>query len=401
MRGIQLSFSNTQKLRLEKALAQLESLSSKLNSNATVIVADKIPVDEDAALKGHGTLEMGNDVVASVCGVVERVNKLVYVRPLRARYKPEIGDIIVGRVIEVSLWFPAMSFLSSLLLSCLGVLFAAGSYVSFFQGHEFKAWNNFFSIYYSFLTLPNPGSTLFTVHLAKCKSLLMYPQVAPKRWRLEINFSQDAVLMLSSMNLPDGIQRRRTAVDELNMRSIFVENDVICAEVRGFQHDGSLHLQARSQKYGKLERGKLLKIPPYLVKRRKQHFHHLDQYGVDLIFGCNGLIWVGEHVDVKDAMVEDQVNKSDPQNTHSSSLPGSSEEPTDTPLERRQYICRIANAITVFSALGFMVNLDSVMETVTLSLSLNLGVHEMLEAEFHVRVAEQEAERRSTSKRRK
>lgn len=31
-------------------------------------------------------------------------------------------------------------------------------------------------------------------------------QVAPKRWRLEINFSQDAVLMLSSMNMPDGIQ---------------------------------------------------------------------------------------------------------------------------------------------------------------------------------------------------
>ncbi|KAK6780711.1 hypothetical protein RDI58_022895 [Solanum bulbocastanum] len=358
MRGIRLSFSNTQKLRLEKALAQLESLSSKLNSNATVIVADKIPVDEDAALKGHGTLEMGNDVVASVCGVVERVNKLVYVRPLRARYKPEIGDIIVGRVIEVSLWFPAMSVLSSLLLSCLGVLFAAGSYV-------------------------------------------VSSKVAPKRWRLEINFSQDAVLMLSSMNLPDGIQRRRTAVDELNMRSIFVENDVICAEVRGFQHDGSLHLQARSQKYGKLERGKLLKIPPYLVKRRKQHFHHLDQYGVDLIFGCNGLIWIGEHVDVKDVMVEDQVNKSDPQNTHSSSLPGSSEEPTDTPLERRQYICRISNAITVFSALGFMVNLDSVMETVTLSLSLNLGVHEMLEAEFHVLVAEQEAERRRTSTRRK
>lgn len=31
-------------------------------------------------------------------------------------------------------------------------------------------------------------------------------QVAQKRWKLEINFSQDAVLMLSSMNLPDGIQ---------------------------------------------------------------------------------------------------------------------------------------------------------------------------------------------------
>lgn len=31
-------------------------------------------------------------------------------------------------------------------------------------------------------------------------------QVAPKRWKLEINFTQDAILMLSSMNLPDGIQ---------------------------------------------------------------------------------------------------------------------------------------------------------------------------------------------------
>lgn len=31
-------------------------------------------------------------------------------------------------------------------------------------------------------------------------------QVAPKRWRVEINYSHDAVLMLSSMNLPDGIQ---------------------------------------------------------------------------------------------------------------------------------------------------------------------------------------------------
>jgi exosome complex component RRP4 len=41
-------------------------------------------------------------------------------------------------------------------------------------------------------------------------------------------------------------------VDELNMRNIFVEHDVVCAEVRNFQHDGSLQLQARSQKYGKV-----------------------------------------------------------------------------------------------------------------------------------------------------
>ncbi|KAH6821782.1 ribosomal RNA processing 4 [Perilla frutescens var. hirtella] len=327
MRGLQLSLNKGQKLRLERAIEQLESLSSKANSDASVIVADDISVNyEDAILKGHGTAEMDGRVVATLCGVVERVNKLVYVRPLRARYKPEIGDIIIGRVIEV----------------------------------------------------------------------------APKRWRLEINFSQDAVLMLSSMNLPDGIQRRRTAVDELNMRSIFEENDVICAEVRGFQHDGCLHLQARSQKYGKLKSGQLLTIPPYLVKRRKQHFHYLDQYGIDLILGCNGFIWVGEHVEVRDDMVEDLSDKSEQQNVKSWNTVGDEEvEETYTPPDTRQNICRTANAIRVLSTLGVMVAVEVITEIVDLSTSMNLDVHEMLGAEFYVIVAEKEAERRSLSTKRR
>lgn len=36
-------------------------------------------------VRGHGTSEIDGRVVATICGVVERVNKLVYVRPLRAR----------------------------------------------------------------------------------------------------------------------------------------------------------------------------------------------------------------------------------------------------------------------------------------------------------------------------
>ncbi|KAL3725526.1 hypothetical protein ACJRO7_030537 [Eucalyptus globulus] len=326
MRGLQLPLTQTQKVRLQRALEKLEALSTKANSNASVTVADTIPVNyEDGFLKGHGTTELNGEVVATVCGVVERVNKLVYVRTLRARYKPEVGDIIVGRVIEV----------------------------------------------------------------------------APKRWRLDINYSQDAVLMLSSINLPDGIQRRRTAEDELNMRAIFEENDVICAEVRGFQHDG-LHLQARSQKYGKLQRGQLLSIPSYLVKRRKQHWHYLDEYGIDLILGCNGFVWVGEHVETKDEMLVDQADKPDSQtsktNDHSTSLEG--QEQTYTPLETRQNICRIANAIRVLSMLGFVVTIEVVMEVVNLGVSQNMDTHEMLGSEFCVLVAEREAERRSQKKNR-
>ncbi|XP_043719349.1 exosome complex component RRP4 homolog [Telopea speciosissima] len=328
LRDLQLPLNQTQKIRLRRALLQLQELACKMNSSASVTVADTIPVNhEDGVLKGHGTSELDGEVVATLCGIVERVNKLVYVRALRARYKPEVGDIIVGRVTEV----------------------------------------------------------------------------APKRWRLEINFSQDAVLMLSSMNLPDGIQRRRTAVDELNMRSIFEESDVICAEVRGFQHEGSLHLQARSQKYGKLERGQLLTVPPYLVKRRKQHFHHLERIAVDLILGCNGFIWVGEHVEARDNMVEDQETKPEQLNSKLNRISMSLEEQERicTPLETRQSICRIVNAVRVLSSLGFSLNVEVIMETVELSVSLNLDIHEMLGAEFCVQTAEREVERRSSLSKKK
>ncbi|AES91930.1 putative exosome complex RNA-binding protein 1/RRP40/RRP4 [Medicago truncatula] len=327
MRGIHLQLSQTQKLRLQKALEHLESLSSKVNSDSSVTIADSIPVNhEDGVLKGHGTADLDGEVVATLCGVVERVNKLVYVRALRSRYKPEVGDIVIGRVIEV----------------------------------------------------------------------------AQKRWRLDINYSQNAYLMLSAMNMPDGVQRRRTALDELNMRCIFEEADVICAEVRGFQHDG-LHLQARSQKYGKLSTGQLLTVTPYLVKRQKQHFHHLEQYGIDLIIGCNGFIWVGEHVEVRDDMVEDQVNQSDPQvltpNKNSVSL--EEQEKKYTALETRKYICRAANAVRGLSTLGFIITSEIIKGVIDLSLSANLDIHDMLGSEFCVLVAEKEAERRSSNKKKR
>ncbi|EOA38259.1 hypothetical protein CARUB_v10009740mg [Capsella rubella] len=318
MRKLQLPLSQTQKVRFERAIERLQSLSSTANSDASVIVTDSIPVNhDDAFLKGHGTSEVDGELLATVCGVVERVDKLVYVRTLRARYKPEVGDIVVGRVIEV----------------------------------------------------------------------------AQKRWRVELNFNQDGVLMLSSMNMPDGIQRRRTSVDELNMRNIFVEHDVVCAEVRNFQHDGSLQLQARSQKYGKLEKGQLLKVDPYLVKRSKHHFHYIESLGIDLIIGCNGLIWVGEHVEVRDPMAIDDQKDGE---MISSSTESTGKEQSHTLLETRQTICRIGNAIRVLSNLGFTVTLEIIMETVNLSNSKNIDIHDMLGSEFHVVVAENEAERRRT-----
>lgn len=143
-----------------------------------------------------------------------------------------------------------------------------------------------------------------------------------------------------------------------------------------------------------LEKGQLLIIDPYLVKKSKHHFHHLEQLGIDLILGRNGFIWVGEHAETRDSMIVDQANSSERSTVEE-------KKQAYTPLETRQNICRIANAIRVFSTLGFNVDADLIMETVELSTSLKIDIHDMLGSEFHVLVAEREAERRSLMGKRK
>ncbi|KAF9265421.1 exosome complex exonuclease rrp4 [Marasmius fiardii PR-910] len=172
-----------------------------------------------AFMRGHGTYVDNDEVIASVAGVVERVNKLITVRPVRTRYNPEVGDLVVGRITEVQ----------------------------------------------------------------------------ARRWKVEANSRQDAVLMLSSVNLPGGVQRRKLESDELQMRLFFEEGDLLVAEVQAFFGDGTMSLHTRSLSYGKLRNGQLITVPPNLVRRLKSHFICLP-CGVDLILGLNGYVWISKHL---------------------------------------------------------------------------------------------------------
>lgn len=51
--------------------------------------------------RGHGTYVENGALVSVVAGVVERVNRLVSVKPLHGRYVGEVGDVVVGRIREV------------------------------------------------------------------------------------------------------------------------------------------------------------------------------------------------------------------------------------------------------------------------------------------------------------
>uniref|UniRef100_A0A8B9J6M3 Exosome complex component RRP4 n=1 Tax=Astyanax mexicanus TaxID=7994 RepID=A0A8B9J6M3_ASTMX len=116
-------------------------------------------------------------------------------------------------------------------------------------------------------------------------------QVQQKRWKVETNSRLDSVLLLSSVNLPGGELRRRSAEDELTMRDYLQEGDLISAEVQSVFSDGALSLHTRSLKYGKLGQGVLVQVSPSLVKRQKTHFHNLP-CGASIILGNNGFLWL-------------------------------------------------------------------------------------------------------------
>ena len=80
----------------------LTSTSSTVSSSAEYVSAgDVISTVPAGNLLGHGTLLVDNKIIATVSGHIERINKLISVRPLSSRYVGDIGDIVVGRIAEL------------------------------------------------------------------------------------------------------------------------------------------------------------------------------------------------------------------------------------------------------------------------------------------------------------
>ena len=115
--------------------------------------------------------------------------------------------------------------------------------------------------------------------------------VGPTRWRVALSLSspgagaglgRDAQLPLSGADLPGGVQRIRTAEDARGMRRLYGEGDLLSAEVQQVaQADGTLVLHTRSLRYGRLENGCAVQVPPGLVRRMRQHMCTLADIGVD------------------------------------------------------------------------------------------------------------------------
>ncbi|KAG2445678.1 hypothetical protein HXX76_000286 [Chlamydomonas incerta] len=292
------------------------------SSTTFVCVGDEISTEgQEGFLRGHGTQVVDGKLVATVCGVVERVNKLIYVKTLNSRYNAEQGDVVVGRVADL----------------------------------------------------------------------------AGKAWRVDLKSRQEAKLLLSAVHLPGGIQRRRNAEDELNMRAFFREGELISAEVQSVHADGSVALHTRSAKYGKLVCGQLVEVPPNLIKRQKQHFHTLEALGVELIIGCNGLVWVAPLRPDRLAAANAAAGGGGAAADEDEAAAAAAAAPPPPSRTQLEVVCRMANAIRVLTRLYMPVYPASIMATYEAAVEGEAALADMLEPAFLEAVVAQEAQRRSSA----
>ncbi|EZF35659.1 exosome complex component [Trichophyton mentagrophytes] len=280
----------------------------------TIVTPGEIITDDPQWMRGHGTFTPAvpptTNIIATVAGTVLKTNKLLSVYPLRARYTPEIGDLVVGRIVEVQ----------------------------------------------------------------------------SKRWKVDVSAPLLAQLPLSAINLPGGILRKRTAADELQIRSFFNEGDLVVAEVQTVHGDGAASLHTRSLKYGKLRNGLFLAVSGMgggsgtargtgVVRSRRQVWTIETAYGgpIDVILGVNGYIWISKHV--RDPSEEDssgskaKVSFTRLEDMVSTSMYSSQND--NIPLATRKEITRIAGCIRVLVEGGVKVDQDTVMKAYEASLALD------------------------------
>ncbi|KAL2045263.1 hypothetical protein N7G274_002346 [Stereocaulon virgatum] len=72
-------------------------------STKSIVTPGETVTDDPQWMRGHGTYTspLTSAIVSSVSGTLQKTNKLLSINPLRARYTPEIGDLVVGRIVEV------------------------------------------------------------------------------------------------------------------------------------------------------------------------------------------------------------------------------------------------------------------------------------------------------------
>ena len=271
------------------------------NKSTNIIAPGQTVTDDPQWMRGHGTFATENSTIirSTLAGTLQKTNKLLSIVPLRARYNPEIGDLVIGRIVEVQ----------------------------------------------------------------------------SRRWKVDVAAPLLANLQLSSINLPGGTLRKRTSVDELNIRSFFGEGDLLVAEVQQLYQDGTASLHTRSLKYGKLRNGYLMAVSGMgggagVVQARRQIFTVQTSRGgeIDVILGVNGSIWVSKNIASETSSSQD-VGINNLEASASTSMYSSQNDEIEP--STRKEIARIAGCIRALVEGGVKVDEETVRRAYDAALELD------------------------------
>ncbi len=121
-------------------------------------------------------------------------------------------------------------------------------------------------------------------------------EIYNKKWKLDSNCTNETTLALSAINLPGVTQRRKIESDEMEMRTFYDIGDIVVCEVQKVNKSGTASLHTRSDKYGKLENGLLIKIPimQYIQSNSKFIFSNK----LNAIASSNGYVWLSGDYDL-------------------------------------------------------------------------------------------------------
>jgi len=274
----------------------IDGMPSKQRSS-NIITPGQTVTDDPQWMRGHGTYasDETSTIRSTLAGTLQKTNKLLSIVPLRARYTPEIGDLVIGRIVEVQ----------------------------------------------------------------------------SRRWKVDVAAPLLANLLLSSINLPGGILRKRTSVDELNIRSFFGEGELLVAEVQGLFQDGSASLHTRSLKYGKLRNGYFMAVSGVgggagVVRARRQIFTLQTRGGeVDMILGVNGYTWISKHVAEPTEQIG--INRLE-QQTSEAIYSSQNDEISEA---TRRDIARLAGCVRVLVEGGIKVDEETVRKSYEASMELD------------------------------
>eukprot|EP00986_Skeletonema_menzelii_P000061 scaffold11_cov140-Skeletonema_menzelii.AAC.6 len=239
--------------------------------------------------------------------------------------------------------------------------------------------------------------------------------VGGSRWKVNLTCSpptasasngsmKEGQLPLSGVNLPGGVQRIRTSEDVLAMRNLFREGDLLTCEVQQVQKDGNLILHTRSLRYGKLDNGVLVTVPPSLVGRRKNHFVTLkgltsqnndemdtEEEGegdVDVYLGLNGGIWIQRTIpsEWENAIRADQDERAPLAETlqklrHRHAT-------TRVSPSMRESIARVRNSVECLRLVHCQITPDSIEIVARASVDQGIRVADMLLPEMVIKLTE-------------